>query len=57
MEIFSAQSFLRSVTVTVIAAIARRVFSRLRDPFCCRLIRRCSARYRAALRSLIRGAR
>ena len=57
MEIFSAQSFLRSVTLTVIAAIARRVFSRLRDPFCCRLIRRCSARYRAALRSLIRGTR
>ena len=57
METFSAQSFRRSVTVTVIAAIARRVFSRFPEPLRCRLIRRCSARYRAARRSLIRGTR
>ena len=42
---------------TVIAAIARRVFSRFPEPLRCRLIRRCSARYRAARRSLIRGTR
>jgi hypothetical protein len=57
IDTFSAQSFRRSVTCALIRAIASRVFSRFREPFRCLFIRRWSARYRSALRSLILGAR
>ncbi len=54
---FSAQSLRRPATWAAMRAIACLVPSRLREPLCCRDMRRCNTRYRAALRSLIRGAR
>jgi MFS family permease len=46
-----------AVTSAAAPAMARRVRSRLRDFLCWRAIRCCRARYRAAWRSLMRGAR